>query len=300
MNEKTLMQIANVLSANVQNLNRNGLLKGKMGVVIFLYHYARNTGCKSYSDLASNLLDEIFIAGNNPSVSISNGLSGIGWGIHYLMKKQFISCNEDIFEEAEKWMVRSILGQQNEDMLDVGLYFACCRSSLLDKDLLSNLSNKVKNLLSNGRHSLDILNKIMALILRTTIQDSNDELLDALSYSIDAQLYRTSDLMICKDLLLETVQKYDMISGDKLYNRCESLLLAKDLQKDRLETVWQHLLFFDDFKKTVCDMDWTSSLVHTILLDLKEENLYLNGGLPAIGLDIILSSNYKNNQINDN
>ena len=291
MNKKMLMQIANALSANVQNMNSYGLLKGKMGVVIFLYHYAGNTGCKSYSDLAIYLLDEIFSARYNQSLSLSNGLSGIGWGIHYLLKKQFVNGDEDIFEEAENLMIRSMLEQQNEDMLDVGLYFACCRSGLLYKDLLSNLSNKVKNLLSNGRHSLGILNKIMALILRTTIQDSIDELFDALTYSIDAQLYRTSDLMICKDLLFETGQKYDIRSGDKLYNRCESLLLEKDLRKDRLEAVWQHLLFFEDFKKTVFDMDWTSSLVHTVLLDLKEENLHLAGGLPAIGLDIILTSN---------
>ena len=41
MKDQTLLQIANCLSINVQKLKSPGLLEGKMGVAVFLYHYAR-------------------------------------------------------------------------------------------------------------------------------------------------------------------------------------------------------------------------------------------------------------------
>ena len=59
MKDKTLMQIANGLSANVKRLTGPGLLEGQMGVAVFLYHYARYSGKTVYSQMADHLLVEI-------------------------------------------------------------------------------------------------------------------------------------------------------------------------------------------------------------------------------------------------
>ena len=59
------MKIANGLSANKQCLKNPGLLHGKMGATIFLYHYTRYSGCTVYSDLADCQMKDIFITRYN-------------------------------------------------------------------------------------------------------------------------------------------------------------------------------------------------------------------------------------------
>jgi glycosyltransferase involved in cell wall biosynthesis len=39
--------------------NNNGLINGKMGFIVYLYHYARFSGCNYYNDCADMLFDEI-------------------------------------------------------------------------------------------------------------------------------------------------------------------------------------------------------------------------------------------------
>lgn len=81
-----------------------GLLSGKMGIVLFFYHYARHTGQPLYAEYADELLDDIFedIHADTPLDFIS-GLSGIGWGILYLLKNRFVEGNPDeILSDIDK------------------------------------------------------------------------------------------------------------------------------------------------------------------------------------------------------
>ena len=99
-----LHQIANHLIINSSFLMDLSLYHGKMGIVLFFYNYAQYTGNPVYEEFAGELLDEIFEeVHDNIGIDFENGLSGIGWGILYLLKNNFIvGSPDDILEDIDK------------------------------------------------------------------------------------------------------------------------------------------------------------------------------------------------------
>ncbi len=94
--EGRLRRIANVLLLNASFTDNLGLLNGKMGIAIFFYHYSRYSGNKIFGDYAGELIDEIYEEINtNTPVDFANGLTGIGWGIEYLVKNGFVQADTD-------------------------------------------------------------------------------------------------------------------------------------------------------------------------------------------------------------
>lgn len=84
------------LTLNCSFLVELGLFHGKMGIAIFFYHYAQNTGITQYKNFADHLLDDIYdeIHSELP-LNLENGLCGIGWGIEYLVQHNFVKGNTD-------------------------------------------------------------------------------------------------------------------------------------------------------------------------------------------------------------
>lgn len=81
-----------------------GLFNGKIGLVIFFFHYAKYQHNPIYEDLANDLLDEVTenIHKELP-LNFASGLCGIAWGIEYLIRNNFIEGNSnDICEELDK------------------------------------------------------------------------------------------------------------------------------------------------------------------------------------------------------
>ena len=285
------MQLANGISANLQLLDNPGLLNGKMGALIYLYHYSNYSDCSSYSDLADQQLSALFNMRNKLSLSLSDGMSGIGWGLHYLKREQFVEVDDDYLEEEEKVIFNAIRSIVNEDMLDCGLYFVCCRSKLLDEKMLSILSNQVTKLLSSGIHSLGVLNKMIALALRMPpqyIQQWYHLLNDAVIHAIEGKFFRQSDIIICNELINASEEIIADSTWNKEHDLCERVIKQRCLQKDFIESAWQYLVFLNGKIKSSCDMDWVSSIVDETFYDLNEKDMYLYGGLPAIGLYILM------------
>lgn len=89
---------------NVSFESNLGIYNGRMGCVLFLYHYSRYTGNVLFAQFADELLDEICekITANT-SWNFSMGLAGIGWGIEYLAHCRFIEGDtNDILSEIDK------------------------------------------------------------------------------------------------------------------------------------------------------------------------------------------------------
>lgn len=109
--DSCLQRIANVLLLNASFINNLGLLNGKMGIAIFFYQYARYTGSKMFGDYAGELIDEIYEEINtNTPVDFANGLTGIGWGIEYLVKNGFVAADTDeALAEVDNTVYRSSL-----------------------------------------------------------------------------------------------------------------------------------------------------------------------------------------------
>lgn len=68
-------------------------LSGKMGYCIYFYIIGKNND--QYTQIADSILDSIVtrIPYYNYSLDLKNGLPGIGLGINYLFKNQFV-CGE--------------------------------------------------------------------------------------------------------------------------------------------------------------------------------------------------------------
>jgi len=289
MKDLILMQIANCLSANVQKLTSLGLLEGKMGVAVFLYHYARYSGRMTYSHFADNLIKEILKSTSKLQISFSCGLSGIGWGIEHLMKEDFIQTNDDILKNLDNNIIRYIKLHKDEDMLDGCIYLTFSRPELLDDTLMQILSKQFSIFLSSGNHSLAVLNKLLVLSIHTPSQHLHPWYDMLLNEAVNTKLYSRSDLLICKKLLKLSHGK-DNKAWHKLHDSCTSILSTSDSQTDRMDTVWQNMVFLSGDSIEICDISRISLIVTNILKDLSINDMYLSCGLPAMGMNILLAT----------
>jgi hypothetical protein len=120
---------------NASFIDNIGLLNGKMGIAIFFYHYSRYCGNKIYEDYAGELIDEIYEEINSSTpVNFANGLTGIGWGIEYLIQNKFVDADSDeALAEIDNAVYLSMLNNpllldDGKDLFGYGLY---CISRLL-------------------------------------------------------------------------------------------------------------------------------------------------------------------------
>lgn len=145
-----LQRIVNVLLLNANSIDNPGLINGKMGIVIFLYHCARKTGNEMYENYAGELIDEIYEEINTKTpVDFPNGLTGIGWGIEYLVKNGFVKADTDeILTEIDDVIYRDMLQRpvligDSNDLFGYGFYYiARLRRKESNDNNLSTLQKK--------------------------------------------------------------------------------------------------------------------------------------------------------------
>ncbi|MBN1183728.1 MAG: hypothetical protein JXB49_15660 [Bacteroidales bacterium] len=148
--EDRLLRIANVLLLNASFIDNPGLLNGKMGIAIFFYHYAKYTTKKIYKDYADELIDEIYEDINTSTpVNFENGLTGIGWGIEYLVNNKFVEADTDealIYLDNEIYRHRinsPILISKGNDLFGYGFYYISrILGHKIDDDDLNTLIKK--------------------------------------------------------------------------------------------------------------------------------------------------------------
>lgn len=118
-----LFLIVNNLIVNTSNLQNLGLYRGKMGIILFFYHYAQYSRNIIYKDFANVLIDELCdeLTTQLPA-TFDDGLCGIGWGFEYLIHHNFIDgdSNEVLQEFDLKIMERNIK-RINDLSFDTGL-----------------------------------------------------------------------------------------------------------------------------------------------------------------------------------
>ena len=126
----TLERIVNILILNASFIDNLGLMNGKMGICIFFYHLALKTKSKIYEEFAGELLDEIYdeISIHTP-LDFENGLTGIGWGIEYLVQNGFVDVNtNDTLSEIDNMVLKGILAKpliinNDKELYGIGLYY---------------------------------------------------------------------------------------------------------------------------------------------------------------------------------
>ncbi len=100
-----------------------GLLDGRMGLVIFFFHYAKYMNNPVYEDLAGDLLDESFEDMHKElPLTFGSGLSGIAWSIEYLVQNNFVDGDgNEICEELDKKIMSCDPRRLNDSSLETGL-----------------------------------------------------------------------------------------------------------------------------------------------------------------------------------
>lgn len=98
---------AQILSESIVSMKGQvvdpGLLRGKIGMVIFLCHYARHVQNDYFDEVAGELWEELVeeIAGEVP-VTFGSGICGIGWGMLYLRQHSFVEGDiEHLLEKTD-------------------------------------------------------------------------------------------------------------------------------------------------------------------------------------------------------
>lgn len=76
-------------------LEHPGLYGGKLGMAILFYSYSRYAKDPLYERFADEVVDSVLELSNELPMRFSDGLTGIGWGITYLLREEFIAGDID-------------------------------------------------------------------------------------------------------------------------------------------------------------------------------------------------------------
>lgn len=107
---RNLRQIADMSLLNGTLTECSGLVNGKMGMAIFFFHYAEYTQNSLFADYAMEVIGEMIsqIHVNSPA-DYEKGIAGIGVGIDYLIRNNFLNVEDDICEDFDERMVRAVM-----------------------------------------------------------------------------------------------------------------------------------------------------------------------------------------------
>lgn len=113
--KENLSNISRFLMLRGSFTSNLGLMNGKMGTVIFFYHYARYTRNPLYRRFAGEMLNEIYQEINNAyPYNFCDGLCGIAWSMAYLIRNGFVSTDDekgllsDLDAKVMEWDVRHL------------------------------------------------------------------------------------------------------------------------------------------------------------------------------------------------
>ena len=90
--------INHLLIQDIRTTKNIGLLNGKMGICIYFFHLARETGNIEHQEFAEKLIDEVYeeVGKNQTLPDFENGLAGIAWGIEHLVQHGFVEADTNI------------------------------------------------------------------------------------------------------------------------------------------------------------------------------------------------------------
>lgn len=106
--KKKITQIADTFYREKEIPYFPGLYRGKIGIAVFLCHYASWSQQQMYNDFAFDLIEEAQrqMKGKSP-VNFPYGLSGMGTGIAYMIQNNYFDANSDeILEDFDNILSR--------------------------------------------------------------------------------------------------------------------------------------------------------------------------------------------------
>lgn len=307
--KEALLKISNLLILLENQVSDIGLIEGKMGVAIFLYHSSRVLKSKVYEDAADNILDTVFGGFNSyVDTSFTNGLSGIGYGLNHLIKYKFIDADpDDLFIDVDNKIFSTLESNTHNfggnTPLFLGIYIFDRLNNLDENPIFKSIFVRCKNFCEstyNEKFQFDektllYLNSILYFLISIHEKGYYNKTIELLIYnilvglidSINKNTDFTSNILVTISLL----SRIDICStlSAELKNKVEKMLLNKEQHNKKgidIELILQQLLFLE----TKIEIDlvelnlWMEEKLNTIL----EQNINtLSKELSIIGLSII-------------
>ncbi|TQM51506.1 hypothetical protein BDE36_3284 [Arcticibacter tournemirensis] len=214
--KKELRKIANTLLLYSYHIEDAGLLNGKMAIILYLYQYGRYANCKYYSEFADDLLDKVLDSIKHISPDFENGITGVGWGINYLIKNKYVEGDpNDILLDVDKRIFSQWSCNPITSMLGQGIYLL---QRLEDNKSNSDFEKYINQLLDfcnrgiseyKGQTSLYHINSVLFFLIQIDSLENYQEkaaqtkkLLPAvLKKTFEDKLYDKVDLYIFGRLL---------------------------------------------------------------------------------------------------
>lgn len=128
-------EIVKELKKRAHNEISLGWEDGLMGISFFFFYYARYINDESYEDYAYELLEKILYDKNlNSNVAYSNGLSGIGSCIYFLIKEGFLEDESNSFlDDFDSMIIGHIDNVNPYDFSFTSGFSGICRYLLIRK-----------------------------------------------------------------------------------------------------------------------------------------------------------------------
>ena len=165
-----------IISAN--EMSDIGLFEGKMGIILSLITYSRSTKQKTIEEVADFLMNRVLESITNISpLSFSNGLTGIGWGIEYLIQNEYMSgCGANVCTEIDNKLMSYDIRRVDDFSLEHGLYGWLhyivahiqganrCGKQVFDRMYITDLARKLKEYFDTNEAAVEFRNLYKMLV----------------------------------------------------------------------------------------------------------------------------------------
>ena len=292
--KELLQQIINIIFVNLQREKKTGLLKGKMGIIILLYHYARyseNNQYKYFPEEYMCIVEKFFSIRN--SKNMVEEIAENGWGIDYLIKNGFIEADEDVLEEVDLKVDSEVTKgkflrelEAKLPLFSKGLYFLQRGKFDVVKESLLEVINLIK---ANPRLKLPLLyiNSIIYTALVSSKLDSEldsgcyDELLNLLYESV----IRDKCIKI-EDQDYFLIKKNISLMPEYQISKWNNLIPEQYKLNDIHDCYWIDFLF-PEGERIPVDTEKINIWLKAFLQNFDCERLSIYKGLSGVGLALM-------------
>ena len=296
---KVLQSIANALSMYVYHIDSNGLVNGKMGIMLYLYRYYRHVQEAYYEVFAGELLDGMLKVSRSLPAGFEDGIAGVGWGVDWLMKHGYVEGDPNrvlkpiddrllamttysktsfVVETLNYWAARIWKGipKESATKLAAGLLLAVTRDlerrgdgmSLYEANIVLHFLWRVKDCLRTEERAK--LNQMLGA---------------AISKAFCCSAFNESDVFVFRRLWGKFGSGISFgKEAEAAFHMCASVPRSLGL---RIRAAWQEWVYFDE---VTCPLPEEAEILHCLdecLQGIRLEDFVLNEGLAGLGLFIL-------------
>jgi hypothetical protein len=309
---KTLQIIANTLYINQHWIKHIGLLNGKMGIAIYLYHYARYSKHHIYEEIADDFIDDVIDnkTSNIRHPNFPGGISGLAWGFTYLIENKFIEIEDDsVLDDLEAYLLNNIPAKipiKTPELIRLfgnGLYYVAKmkRQTINEKDVIAikTLQKKcryiIKECEANAVFDIKYFNSLLYFLTETAKNKINKKTASSLLPIIGDILLGQSDYSICDEediyILRKNIEQVRLLTSKKdVWNQIESKLPHK-IVCGLSSFNWQNFIYYSFAGTQINDslLGEIETFIERELDNLHQLDFTLTGKLLNIGLGLMLN-----------